>query len=88
MADGSSTLGIIGAGTMGAGIAQVAVTTGWNVELMDVDESIVRNAIDGITKRLDRLVEKKRITQEQRDDAAGRLLAASSPDCLANLGNR
>ena len=83
MADRSSTLGIIGAGTMGAGIAQVAVTTGWNVELMDVDESIVRNAIDGIVKRLDRLVEKKRITQEQRDDAAGRLLVASSPDCLS-----
>ncbi len=83
MTDRSSTLGIIGAGTMGAGIAQVAVATGWNVELMDVDEAIVRNAIDGITKRLDRLVEKKRITQEQRGDAAGRLLVASSSDCLS-----
>ena len=83
MADGSSTLGVIGAGTMGAGIAQVAVTAGWSVELIDVDEAIVRDAIDRITKRLDRLVQKKRITQEQRDDAAGRLIVASSPDCLS-----
>ena len=39
------TVGIIGAGTMGAGIAQVAATSGWTVELMDVDEETVRQAI-------------------------------------------
>ena len=48
------TVLIIGAGTMGAGIAQVAVLAGWNAELMDRDESIVREAIAGIRKRLDR----------------------------------
>ncbi len=84
MADSSSTLGIIGAGTMGAGIAQVAVTAGWNVELMDVDETIVRAAIDGIAKRLDRLVQKGRITAQQRDEAAACLLVAASPDCLSD----
>ena len=84
MADGSSTLGIIGAGTMGAGIAQVAATAGWNVELMDVDETLVRAAIDGIAKRLDRLVDKGRITQQQREEAAARLLVATSPECLSN----
>ena len=70
MADGfTHTVGIIGAGTMGAGIAQVAASAGWRVELMDVDESTVRNAIDRIAKRFDRLVEKERITQQQRDEA-------------------
>ena len=84
MADSSSTLGIIGAGTMGAGIAQVAATAGWNVELMDVDETVVRAAIDRIAKRLDRLVQKGRITAQQRDEAAARLLVATSPDCLGD----
>ena len=84
MAESSSTLGIIGAGTMGAGIAQVAATAGWTVELMDVDETVVRAAIDGIAKRFDRLVEKDRITPQQRDEAAARLLVATSPDCLSD----
>ncbi|MCH6551884.1 MAG: 3-hydroxybutyryl-CoA dehydrogenase, partial [Planctomycetes bacterium] len=61
------TVGIIGAGTMGAGIAQVAATSGWVVELMDVDEPTVRAAIDGIGRRLDRLVEKGRLAPEKRD---------------------
>ncbi|MCH7601498.1 MAG: hypothetical protein IIB54_01915 [Planctomycetes bacterium] len=52
------TVGIIGAGTMGAGIAQVASCAGWTVELMDVDEAVVSKAIESIKNRLDRLVEK------------------------------
>ena len=77
------TVGIIGAGTMGAGIAQVAATSGWVVELMDVDEPTVRAAIDGIGRRLDRLVEKGRLAPEKRDDAAGRLRVAGSPLCFS-----
>ncbi len=84
MADRSSTLGIIGAGTMGAGIAQVAATAGWTVELMDVDEATVRTAIAGINKRLDRLVEKERLTQQQHSDAAKRLLIATTPGCFSD----
>ena len=84
MADSSPTLGIIGAGTMGAGIAQVAAATGWIVELMDVDESTVRSAIEGITKRYDRLVDKGRFTPQQRGAAAARLLVATSSVCLSD----
>ncbi|MEE8155341.1 MAG: 3-hydroxyacyl-CoA dehydrogenase NAD-binding domain-containing protein [Phycisphaerales bacterium] len=83
MAESASTVGIIGAGTMGAGIAQVAATAGWSVELMDVDESTVRAAIDGIAKRFDRLVEKDRLTQRQRDEASARLLSATSAECFS-----
>ena len=78
------TVGIIGAGTMGAGIAQVAATSGWVVELMDVDEPTVRAAIDGIGRRLDRLVEKGRLAPEKRDDDAGRLRVAGSPLCFGS----
>ncbi|MCH8824454.1 MAG: 3-hydroxybutyryl-CoA dehydrogenase [Planctomycetes bacterium] len=80
----SKTVGVIGAGTMGAGIAQVAAMAGWTVELMDVDEATVHAAIAGINKRLDRLVEKERSTQDQRDVAAKNLLVANSPDCFSN----
>ena len=46
MTASANTVGILGAGTMGAGIAQVAATAGWSVELTDVDEATVRRAID------------------------------------------
>jgi len=80
----SNIVGIIGAGTMGAGIAQIAAISGWNVELMDVDEATVHTAIEGICKRFDRLVEKSRITPTQRDVAAKNLLVATTPDCFSN----
>ena len=84
MADGSeSTLGILGAGTMGAGIAQVAATAGWTVQLMDVDGPTVRAAIDGIAQRLDRLVEKRRLSPSQRDAARQRLEAAAAPQAFS-----
>ena len=63
---------------MGAGIAQVAASSGWTVELMDVDEPTVRAAIDGIRQRLDRLVEKGRMTADERDAVAGRLRVGDS----------
>ena len=84
MAESFSSVGILGSGTMGAGIAQVAAAAGWTVELMDVDERTVRNAIDDIHKRFDRLVEKERMTAEQRDDAFGRLRVGTTPDCLTD----
>jgi 3-hydroxybutyryl-CoA dehydrogenase len=61
---------IAGAGQMGAGIAQVFAMNGHEVLLNDVDEVRIRRGIDGIAKRLDRDVEKGRLTAEQR----GRIL--------------
>lgn len=76
------SVGILGAGTMGAGIAQTAASCGWTVELMDVNEEVARKAIAGIVKRLDRLVEKGRTTAEKRDAGVERLLAATGPNCF------
>lgn len=83
MADSKHPIGIIGTGAMGAGIAQVAASAGWTVYLMDVDEAAVRKAIDGVGKRLDRLVEKAILTAEQRRKIAGRLKVASDPSAFA-----
>lgn len=79
----TSTVGIIGGGTMGAGIAQVAAMNGWMVELRDVDETTARRAIDGIVQRLDRLLEKGRLSAEDHGDAVSRLCVATCPDCLS-----
>ena len=84
MADTKQLVGILGAGTMGAGIAQVAASAGWTVELMDVDEDTVRASIEGITKRLDRLVEKGRMIAEERDAVASRLLVATTQECFGD----
>lgn len=67
---------ILGAGTMGAGIAQVAALHNWNVMLIDVDEATTREALDGIRAQLGKLVDKGKLTAEQRDAAASRLRAA------------
>lgn len=65
---------------MGAGIAQIAATSGWPVMLMDVDEPTVRKAIDGIQKRLDRQVEKGLMTAGQRKEALARLKIGVKPE--------
>jgi 3-hydroxybutyryl-CoA dehydrogenase len=75
-------VGIIGAGTMGAGIAQVASVHGWEARLLDVDRNVVATAIDGVHKRLNRLVEKGKLTDAQRTEAAARLKSAATPDDL------
>ena len=83
MAEDSPTVGIIGAGTMGAGIAQVAATAGWTVRLLDVDDAVVHRALSAIEKRLGRLVEKGRLSPDQRDGAADRVRATSGVEDLA-----
>jgi 3-hydroxybutyryl-CoA dehydrogenase len=59
---------VVGAGQMGGGIAQVLAAKGHEVLLNDVDDARVRKGIDGIAKRLDRDVEKGKITAEQRGE--------------------
>lgn len=63
------TIGIIGAGQMGAGIAQVAAQAGLRVLLSDVSEEVAAQGKAGIAKQLGRLVEKEKITAEARDAA-------------------
>ncbi len=57
---------VVGSGQMGAGIAQVFAMKGHEVLLNYVDEARIKRGIDGIAKRLDREVEKARMTAEER----------------------
>jgi 3-hydroxybutyryl-CoA dehydrogenase len=63
------TIGVIGAGQMGAGIAQVSAQAGYHVMLSDVDQERADKGKAAIAKGLGRLVEKEKLTAESRDAA-------------------
>jgi len=66
---------VVGAGQMGAGIAQVAAQHGHTVLLNDRDGALIERGIASIRKNLDRAVEKSRITAMERDDALAKIRA-------------
>lgn len=77
-------VGVIGVGTMGAGIAQVAAVGGCSVELLDRDKSTVRTAIEGLRGRLGRMAQRGKITAAEAEAAGARLLVATGYECLAD----
>lgn len=68
-----SIIGVIGAGTMGAGIAQVAAKAGHSVLLFDAMSGAAQKGLDGIGKGLSRLVSKGKMTQDEVDTLTGRI---------------
>ncbi|MFJ4523737.1 3-hydroxyacyl-CoA dehydrogenase [Streptomyces sp. NPDC088810] len=82
--DLSSPVAVVGTGTMGQGIAQVALVAGHPVRLYDAAPGRARDAAEAIGARLDRLVEKGRLTDAGRDAARARLKPA---DSLAELAD-
>lgn len=64
---------VVGAGLMGSGIAQTAITNGYDVVLNDQRQEALERGAAGIRRALDREVEKGRMTQEALDEAMGRL---------------
>jgi 3-hydroxybutyryl-CoA dehydrogenase len=78
-----SRIMVIGAGQMGAGIAQVAAQAGCQVWLRDMSQELVDKGLSGIGKFLDRSVEKGKITAADRDAVMGRLSGALGPEPAA-----
>jgi len=78
------TIGVIGAGTMGNGIAQVFAQSGFTVKLHDASAAAVARAQASIEKSLGKFVEKGKLSADDRDAALGRLAAAPALDDLAS----
>ncbi len=69
-------IGIVGAGQMGAGIAQVAAASGIDVYLNDVSEELIQRGVQGIASSLERLVQKGKLESAQAEATRRRLLRA------------
>jgi 3-hydroxybutyryl-CoA dehydrogenase len=75
-------IGVIGAGQMGSGIAHVSALAGFDVKLHDLTADRVKAGIATINGNLARQVSRKRITEEERQVALGRITAAEKLDAL------
>jgi len=76
-------VGVVGAGTMGNGIAHVFARSGYEVTLCDVQHSFLERALGTITKNLDREVAKNKITTADKDSALGRIHPVTERNQLA-----
>lgn len=71
-------IGVLGAGTMGSGIAQVAAQNGHQVVLVEINEVQLKSAHTKLNQTLDKLVEKGKITFEDKADLIGRIQFSNS----------
>jgi 3-hydroxybutyryl-CoA dehydrogenase len=69
-------VGVVGAGTMGNGIAHVFAGAGYDVVLCDIEQKFLDRALTAIGKNLDREVAKNKISETQKAEALGRILPA------------
>jgi len=76
------TVGIIGAGTMGNGIAQACAVSGVNVVMVDISEAAVAKGVATISGSLDRLIKKEKITEDDKAAALARIQVSTSYDDL------
>lgn len=77
------TVGVIGAGQMGAGIAQVSAAAGYRVLLSDLSLDHAEKGKAGIAKALDRLVAKEKITGDVRDQTLGNIEPVADVSAMA-----
>ncbi len=76
------TIGIIGAGTMGNGIAQACAVSGINVVMVDISDAAVQKGLATVSGSLDRLIKKEKMTQADKDTALARIKTSTSYDDL------
>ncbi|EAP86264.1 3-hydroxybutyryl-CoA dehydrogenase [Croceibacter atlanticus] len=71
-------IAVIGAGTMGNGIAHTFAQFGYKVQLIDISEASLKRGMDTITKNLDRMVAKEKITEEDKQNTLDNLYTTTS----------
>ena len=82
--DGVETVGVVGAGTMGAGIAQVAATAGYDVVMRDIEGEYVESGFDAIDDSLARLVSRESLTEAEAETARDRITGTTEVADLAD----
>jgi 3-hydroxybutyryl-CoA dehydrogenase len=80
-----SRIGVIGAGTMGNGIAQACAVCGIDVTMVDVAQPAVDRGLKAVAGSLDRLVKKDKLSEADRDAALARIHGSTSYDDLKDL---
>src|SRR5258708_17446744 len=78
-------IGVIGAGQMGAGIAQVAAQAEIGVMMHDVAPELCKRGVDSITRNLDRMIERGRFKPEDRDRVMRRIETTTNLEDLAKV---
>jgi 3-hydroxybutyryl-CoA dehydrogenase len=78
------TVAVLGAGTMGNGIAHVFVRAGFRVILRDIDQRFLDRALDTISKNLDREVKKGKLPEAEKSKALERLVPVTDISAIAN----
>ena len=81
---GVLSIGVIGAGQMGAGIAQVSALSGYKTQLWDINQDALQKGIKGIYGHLGKMAEKEKISQAQAEAAKGLLTGNPSISDLSN----
>lgn len=76
------SIGVVGAGTMGNGIAQVAATAGYDVIMHDIEQDIVDHGYETVDDSLSRLVSKEAMTESEADDIRDRITGTTEFDDL------
>jgi 3-hydroxybutyryl-CoA dehydrogenase len=77
-------VGVIGAGTMGNGIAQACAVSGVDVAMVDIDDAAVSRGMSAIGASLDRLVKKEKLSAGDKDAALRRVTAGTDYQALAS----
>ena len=67
------TVGVVGAGTMGSGISHVLAEVGLNVVLFDLEDSLLRRSLSGISRNMDRQIDRGTLTGVEKEEAMGRI---------------
>ncbi len=78
-------IGVLGAGTMGNGIAQVAALSGHEVVMRDIEDRFIENGMNAIRKSLSKGVEKGKLAQEQADEALSRIQTTLNVEDLKDV---
>lgn len=86
MIDKYSKVAVIGAGTMGNGIAHVFAQNGYDVKLIDISEDALKRALAVISKNMDRQIKKEIMTPEEKGAALARI--GTQTDLASGLGDR